>query len=83
MKILILILLTISTIFATEIFTQKYVGAIKTPWGLVDKKIYETCINGFSFYIVEAGYQSGLAPVSEEIVHPILGKIIQHKKCRN
>ena len=83
MKFLFLILITVSAIFATEIFTRKYVGTIKTSWDDVDKKIYETCINGFSYYNFEAGYQSGLAPVSKEIVHPILGKIIQHKKCRN
>jgi len=83
MKILFLFLLTISSIFASEKYTQQYIGKIEASWDEPNKKIYETCIKGFSFYVIEAGYRSGLTPVPEEIVHPILGKIIQQKKCRN
>jgi len=82
MKLFLLLILIMSSIFADSIFPIKKIGVIDSTWSESDKTVYETCIKGHSYYVLEAGYRSGLAPVWEEIDHPILGKIDQPKKCQ-
>ena len=80
MKILLLIALTIS--INAKTFPIKKIGTIESTWSETDKIVYETCVKGYSYYVLEAGYRSGLAPVWEEIDHPILGKFDAPKKCK-
>jgi len=86
-KILLSILSTLMltpTISATEkLFTITKVGTINATWSESNKDVFETCVNGYSYYVLEAGYRSGLATVWEEIDHPILGKISVPKKCND
>ena len=77
----ILILLLISASLFAQTFSITKVGTIDSTWSESDKTVYETCIKGYSYYVLEAGYRSGLATVWNEIDHPVLGKIDQPKKC--
>lgn len=81
MKTILILLLTISAIFADTTFPIKKIGTIESTWSESDKTVYETCINGFSYYVLEAGYRSGLATVWKEIDHPLMGNIVQPKRC--
>ena len=81
MKKIILLLMVTVALQALPIFSIKKVGTIDSTWSVVDKDVYETCINGVVYYVTEAGYRSSLAIKEVEINHPILGKIFQPVKC--
>ena len=79
-KIIFLLLISLS-VFA-QTFAIEKVGVIEATWSEPDKDIYSTCIEGVTYYVIEAGYRSGLAIKEVEIDHPILGKIFQPEKCQ-
>ena len=82
MKIIILMMVLISAIFAEE-ETMVKVATLKSPTFLgADMYVYETCIKGRAYYFLNNGNSGGLTPVFEEINHPILGKIDQQKRCK-
>lgn len=81
MKKIILMLLIVTSVFAQDFVTRE-IGTIVSPGIQSNVELYEVCIKGRLYYYPRYGYRTGLAPVWEEIDHPVLGKIDQPKKCQ-
>ena len=83
MKKIILILMLVSGLFASQEFVTREIGTIVSPGMQSNVELYEVCIKGRLYYYPRYGYRTGLAPVWEEIDHPVLGKIDQPAKCKS
>jgi len=81
MKKIILCLILVSGLFATQELKVKEVAFVKRF--IENRTVYETCYQGRVYILLDTGYNSALATVWEEIDHPVLGKIDQPKKCKN
>ena len=79
MKKIILILMLVSGLFASQELKLKEVAFVKRF--VENRTVYETCYRNRLYIMVDTGYNSAFATVWEEIDHPVLGKIDQPVKC--